>query len=200
MFIQIVETPNPNTLKFIPGINLLEEKNKTYHFDTVDSCSISPLALSIMSIPSVNKIMIANDFISVTKKEEADWITTKTLIVTTIIDHISQNYPIFLEEHDIINHSLKNNSFLEKNTEKDNINEGIISHIKALIEEKVRPAVAMDGGDIEFVSFDSGIVYLKMHGACSGCPSSSYTLKNGIENMLRYYIPEIHSVEKVEDY
>lgn len=207
MFIQILETPNPNTMKFVPGIRLLDS-GQTHHFDNAEQCVTSPLAAAIMEVQSVERIMLAEDFIAVSKKESAEWHTTKTLVVAAMIDHLMLGRPILAES--VAAGSASSSGSADDGVERQHLAASIdgiesdadpelIEHIKALIEEKVRPAVAQDGGDIDFVAFKDGIVYLRMRGACSGCPSSSYTLKNGIENMLKHYVPEVMAVEKWEE-
>ncbi len=187
MFIQNEETPNPQTLKFIPqgqivaGDNVCEFKNQK------QAAKISPLAMQIFAIDGVESIFFGKDFITITKSSDKyNWQNLKTEINATILDFYVSGKEVFF-----------------KNASRDNVyqedDDEIVKQIKELIEIKVRPAVAMDGGDITFDSFVDGVVKLRLKGSCSGCPSSTITLKNGIENMLKHYIPEVESVEQVKD-
>lgn len=189
MFIQTEQTPNPNTLKFIPGVEVLGP-GKTYEFKDVLQARVSPLAEKLFQIENVEGVFFGEDFISVSKGDDTDWSTLKTFILSTIMDYFLRYKVVEI------------NKELESSPECDNSQESssdseIIKEIKDLINSRVRPAVAADGGDIIFEKFEDGIVYLRMQGACSGCPSSSATLKSGIENMLRYYIPEVQEVQAV---
>ena len=183
MFIQTEDTPNPETLKFIPGNIIL--KTGTAEFSSKENAIQSPLAQKLFEIDGVKSVFFANDFISVTKVSELDWNTLKPSILTGIMEHFSTGLPAVNELNDTTSDS---------NTEDSET----IKQIKDLLETRVRPAVAMDGGDITFCSFESGVVTLQMKGACAGCPSSTATLKIGIENMLRHYIPEVTEVRAAE--
>jgi Fe-S cluster biogenesis protein NfuA len=184
MFIQTEDTPNPDTLKFIPGTAVLDKG--TSDFPNSESANSSPLASRLFEIEGVSRVFLATDFISVTKQTELDWNNLKPSILTGIMDHFSSGLPV-------INQSDESN--LENSNPEDS---ETIKQIKDLLETRVRPAVAMDGGDISFCSFESGVVTLQMKGACAGCPSSTATLKMGIENMLRHYIPEVTEVRAAE--
>ena len=184
MFVQTVETPNPNSLKFIPenlhiSDRVIECKNKD------DAKKKSYLAVDILSIDGVDSLMFGNNFITVSKDSGAQWSKLKIKIIAEITDYLKSKKPILMD-------------FVE-NTDASDSDSEIIKQIKELIEIKIRPAVAMDGGDIVFESFEDGVVYLRLKGSCSGCPSSMVTLKSGIENMLKHYIPEVESVEQVPD-
>ena len=183
MFIQTEETPNPNTLKFIPGIQVMSEG--TIEFSDKDNALKSNLANLIFSIDGISRVFFSSDFISVTKKENLDWEVLKPMILTSIMDHYASGKEI-IEKNEVIDNLPK-----EEDTE-------VVKQIKELIDQRVRPAVAMDGGDISFCSFEDGVVTLQMKGACAGCPSSTATLKMGIENMLRHYIPEVVEVKAAE--
>ncbi len=187
MFIQNEETPNPQTLKFIPHGQIVAGDN-VYEFKNQKQASqISPLALQIFTIEGVDSLFFGKDFITVTKSQNVNsWQNLKTEINATILDFYVSGKEIFFAKSQNQNHSNQDDS-------------EIVKQIKELIEIKVRPAVAMDGGDIIFHSFEDGVVKLQLRGACSGCPSSTITLKNGIENMLKHYIPEVESVEQVEE-
>ena len=184
MFIQTEDTPNPETLKFIPGNIIL--KKGTADFASKEAALHSPLALRLFEIDGVSRVFLANDFISVTKDPQLDWNSLKPSILTGIMEHYSSGLPAINVSED-------------KNFETNNLEDTeTIKQIKDLLETRVRPAVAMDGGDITFCSFESGVVTLQMKGACAGCPSSTATLKMGIENMLRHYIPEVIEVKAAE--
>ena len=183
MFIQTEETPNPNTLKFIPGVKVLEEG--TVEFKDQDSANISNLAKLIFLINGIDRVFLATEFVSVTKNNDTNWEILKPLILTAIIDHYASGKEIIEKTYN------NTNEYVETDTE-------VVKQIKELIDQRVRPAVAMDGGDISFCSFENGVVTLQMKGACAGCPSSTATLKMGIENMLRHYIPEVVEVKAAE--
>lgn len=187
MFIQTQDTPNPETLKFIPGIQILPEGTMSFNKANADY-SVSPLVEILMQYEGVKGVFLAQDFLTVTKEPSYSWETLKVLLLSSIMDYIVAGYPIILE-HD---KKIVSNSQSEKIEDSE-----IVQQIKELIETRVRPAVAQDGGDIVFHNFENGVVYLELHGSCSGCPSSIVTLKQGIENMLKHYIPEVESVEAV---
>lgn len=178
MFIQTETTPNPDAIKFIPGQPVV--KGGAYDYRSKDDASASPLALSLFKIAGVNGVFLGSDFISVTKGEGDDWNTLKPRILAAIMDHYLTGLP-----------AVEGHKYEATNTEDDN---EIVTQIREILDDRIRPAVAMDGGDIVFDRFEDGIVYLHMHGACAGCPSSTATLKNGIENMLRHFIPEVIEV------
>lgn len=187
MYIQTEKTPNPNVLKFVPGERVMESGTATFKTKE-EAQKNSPLATILFEIPDVNQVFFGSDFVTVTKGEEANWDMLKAQVLTSIMDHYISGKPI-IEDGE--------NSHQNKNT-ANTINENdsdIVKEIKELIDTRVRPAVAEDGGDIIYQDFKEGIVYLELHGACSGCPSSIVTLKNGIENMLKHYIPEVQAVE-----
>ena len=183
MNIQTESTPNPSSLKFLPDQVVMEKG--TADFRNVEEAKSSPLALNLFKIEGVEGVFFGSDFISITKNDNHEWQMLKPSISETIIEHYKSGAAIMLQgEEDKTDTS---------NTED---NEAVIK-IKEIIDTKVRPAVAKDGGDIIFQSFDNGIVYLHMQGSCSGCPSSTATLKAGIENMLKHYIPEVREVRPV---
>ena len=184
MFIQTEDTPNPATLKFIPGEKVLG--SSTANFNNKDDATRSPLATALFEINGIEAVFLGSDFISVTKSEDEDWGHLKTQILTTIMDHYVTGKPIMAD----------GGTKAENDSNEDD--DEIVKQIRELIDTRVRPSVAQDGGDIIFHGFEDGIVKLEMHGACSGCPSSTITLKNGIENMLKHYVPEVESVEAVE--
>lgn len=189
MFIQTEETPNPNVLKFLPGQEVV--KGRPLEFKSKDEAKASPLAQQLFDVIGVQGVFLGSDFISITKENRKDWFVLKPLLLSTMIDALTNNVTVY-------DASLDKSSKEDKpKQEKTSSERDIIDQIKELLETRVKPAVAQDGGDIEFYDYEDGIVYLEMRGACSGCPSSSATLKAGIENMLKYYIPEIQEVRPV---
>ena len=183
MFIQTEDTPNPDTLKFMPGDTVL--KTGSVDYSNKESSVSSPLASRLFEIDGVSRVFLSSDFISVTKETDLEWNNLKPSILTGIMEHYSSGLPALNNEKEIkVNDSAEDTE--------------IVKQIKDLLETRVRPAVAMDGGDISFCSFESGVVTLQMKGACAGCPSSTATLKMGIENMLRHYIPEVTEVKAAE--
>lgn len=182
MFIQTEQTPNPLALKFIPGPHLLDEP---MDFPNRETAKISPLALRIFQIEGVESVFIGTNFITVTKAENMDWLILKPSVLGSIMEHLMARKPILQER------------LAESNTAPQDQDSDVIKDIKEILEARVRPAVAQDGGDIIFDRFENGVVYLKLQGACAGCPSSTMTLKSGIENMLRYYVPEVTEVRAV---
>ncbi len=183
MFIQTEATPNPNTMKFLPGQDVLG--TGTAFFTDRETAAKSPMAAALFEISDVRAVFYGSDFITVTKADHAAWEVMKPLILTTVMEHYTSGSPLIAEA--TAKAAAKSNYSAE--------DQEIVDHIKELIDTRVRPAVAMDGGDIVFHSFEDGIVKLEMHGACSGCPSSTATLKQGIENMLKHYVPEVIAVE-----
>lgn len=186
MFIQTEETPNPATIKFLPGQEILT--SGTIDFSSAVEAEIrSPLAKRLFSIVGVSRVFLSKDFVSVTKADDTDWSMLKPMVLVALMEHLSTEQPILNEAAAVPS---------DQKGEDDEIT----LQIKELLEERVRPMVAMDGGDIVFDHFEDGIVFLQMRGACSGCPSSTATLKMGIENMLKHYIPEVVEVRPVEEY
>ena len=186
MFIQTEQTPNPQTLKFLPGKVVMEEG--TAFFQNVEEAINSPFAKRLFDVDGVDGVFFGSDFITITKVNSIDWQVMKPLILSSIMDHYNSS------EETIIKEKINEKSSLKLN-ENDS---DIVKQIKELLDTRVRPAVAMDGGDIIYDSFKDGIVYLHMQGACSGCPSSTATLKMGIENMLKHYVPEVQEVRPVD--
>ncbi len=181
MFIQTEATPNPLTLKFMPGIAVMT--SGTAFFTSPDDAKASPLAVTLFSIPGVTAIFLGSDFITVTREPAQEWDTLKAPLLTAIMDH-------FVAGKAVMAGAVKSDAAPVDESE-------IAAQIRELIDTRVRPAVAQDGGDIIFKGFHEGIVSLELHGACSGCPSSTATLKQGIENMLKHYVPEVIAVEAV---
>jgi len=186
MFIQTEETPNQAALKFRPGRMVMERG--TAHFDAADKAVRSPLAESLFRIDGVARIFLGSDFITVTKTDQKDWPVLKPQILGLIMEHFSSNRPVILSD---------DSASAARNEAGGDEDDEIVAQIKELLDTRVRPAVAQDGGDIIFHSFEDGVVYLHMQGSCSGCPSSTATLKMGIENMLRHYVPEVVEVRPV---
>jgi Fe-S cluster biogenesis protein NfuA len=188
MFIQTESTPNPATLKFLPGRDVMGE-GAVADFPTAESASRSALARALFGLPDVARVFFGSDFISVTKSESADWKHMKVPVLAAIMDHFTRNLPVMEGASDEVDDSAQYGA----------ADPEIVAQIRELIDTRVRPAVAQDGGDIIYKGFDggSGIVFLQLHGSCAGCPSSTMTLKNGIENMLRHYVPEVNAVEAV---
>ena len=180
MFIQTEETPNPATMKFLPGREVLGRG--TLDIVSPDAAGQSPLAHSLFGIDGVRGVFLGGDFIAVTKAEEKTWSVMKPPILTAIMDHFSSGKPV-----------LTTNSTEESVTYAD----PVIAKIRDLLDHKIRPAVAQDGGDIAFRGFEDGVVYVTLKGACAGCPSATMTLKAGVENMLRHYVPEVREVRQV---
>ncbi len=185
MFIQTEQTPNPATLKFLPGHEVMG--SGTANFPDAAEAAISPLAERLFRIEGVSGVFLGSDFITVTKDNDREWYLLKPAILGVIMEHFTAGRPVILETAES---DQPEEAVSEEDTE-------IVAQIKELLDTRVRPAVAQDGGDIIFRGFDRGVVYLHMQGACSGCPSSTVTLKMGIENMLRHYIPEVVEVRAV---
>jgi len=182
MFIQTEQTPNPATLKFLPGVAVMP--SGTANFTDPQAASRSPLAERLFTLPEVTGVFLGNDFITVTKAGDSDWFHLKPAVLGAIMEHFTTGQPVVTGTEEVA-------------AAADSEDDEIVSAIKELLETRVRPAVAQDGGDIIFEDFSDGIVYLHMQGSCSGCPSSTATLKAGIENMLRHYIPEVLEVRAV---
>jgi Fe-S cluster biogenesis protein NfuA len=185
MFIQTETTPNPATLKFLPGRAVMDRGVR--EFKTPDEAASSPLAERLFQMDGVSGVFLGSDFISVTKAETAAWPSLKLPVMAAIMDHYMSGLPVIREGHES-----------KPASTGDTLEDEITRQIRELLDARVRPMVAMDGGDIVFDRFEKGIVYLHMRGACSGCPSATITLKNGIENMLRHYVPEVLEVRPAE--
>ena len=184
MFIQTEITPNPATLKFLPGQQVMP--SGTADYTTTEEGAQSPLAGRLFAVAGVCGVFLGHDFITVTKEPDTDWDGIKPALLGAIMDHFQSGEPVVI--------GATEGGHAETGDGED---AGIIDQIKELLDTRVRPAVAQDGGDITFHGFDRGIVYLAMKGACAGCPSSTLTLKMGIENLLRHYIPEVSEVRPI---
>ena len=187
MFIQTEQTPNPQTLKFLPGRVVMKEGTAFYK-NTVEATD-SPFAKRLFTVEGVEGVFFGSDFITITKNDSLDWQVMKPEILGAIMDHFNSGEPTINND----TNDKGKESLLENSNDSD-----IVKQIKELLNTRVRPAVAMDGGDIIFDSYKDGIVYLHMQGACSGCPSSTATLKMGIENMLKHYVPEVKEVRPID--
>ena len=186
MFIQTESTPNPATLKFLPGQTVLEMG--TADFPSAVGAEVSPLAARIFRVDGVTGVFFGTDFVTVTKNEATEWDHIKPALLGAIMEHFQSGVAVMAGD------GPQPNSGHAEHTGEDG---EIVGQIKELLDSRVRPAVAQDGGDITFHGFERGIVYLHMQGACAGCPSSTLTLKMGIENLLRHYIPEVTEVRPV---
>jgi Fe-S cluster biogenesis protein NfuA len=184
MFIQTEATPNPATLKFLPGRIVLG--SGTAEFRSVDEAHCSPLAERLFAVPGVSGVFLGSDFVAVTKSD-GEWPHIKPAVLGAIMEHFMAGVPVLLEDPA----SDGGDEFFDEDDAET------VETIKELIETRVRPAVAKDGGDITFRGFRDGVVFLNMRGACAGCPSSTATLKHGIENLLRHFVPEVREIQEV---
>ena len=190
MLIRTEQTPNPATRKFLPGQTIME--SGTRDFADADSAQASPLAAALFDSGMVEGVFYGRDFISVTAEPGTSWTDLEPLVLETLLDHFVSRAPLFAPGTAAGIHIADEPAFEEDPADAD-----IIDQIKDLIETRVRPAVAQDGGDIIYRGYKDGTLYLAMQGACSGCPSSTITLKRGIESLVRHYVPEVVSVEAV---
>jgi Fe-S cluster biogenesis protein NfuA len=183
MFIQTEQTPNPATLKFLPGREVMAAG--TADFPTAETAGRSPLASALFGVEGVRGVFFGGDFVTVTKNEDRDWQLLKPAILAVIMEHFTSGQPLFA-------------AGVAGEAQAEGEEGEIVAQIKEILETRVRPAVAQDGGDIVFRSFEDGVVFLHLQGSCSGCPSSTATLKAGIENLLRHYIPEVREVRAAQ--
>jgi Fe-S cluster biogenesis protein NfuA len=190
MLIETETTPNPATLKFLPGRTVMDAG--TRDFATPEEAEASPLAEALFNLGDVTGVFFGRDFISVTAAPGVEWNGLKPDVLGILLDHFSANMPLFRPGTAASFSVPPEETFTDDPEDAD-----IVAQIKELIETRVRPAVANDGGDIVYRGFDKGKVYLQMQGACAGCPSSTATLKNGIEQLLKYYVPEVTEVRSV---
>ena len=186
MFIQTERTPNPATLKFLPGEAVMASGSAD--FRDVEAAQRSPLARRLFQVEGVTGIFFGGDFVSVSKSDDADWQLLKPVILGVIMEHFVAGYPLLLDGAV---------EAAAEEDEDDGVDGAIIAQVKELLDTRVRPAVAQDGGDIVYRGFRNGVVMLQLQGSCQGCPSSTATLKMGIENMLKHYIPEVVEVRAV---
>jgi Fe-S cluster biogenesis protein NfuA len=190
MLIRTEQTPNPSTRKFLAGQTVIEAG--TRDFPDAESAQASPLAAALFDSGLVEGVFYGHDFISVTAAPGVSWSDLEPLVLETLLDHFVTGAPLFAPGTAAGIHVADDSDFGEDPADAD-----IIDQIKELIETRVRPAVAQDGGDIAYKGYRDGRLYLTMHGACSGCPSSTVTLKRGIESLIRHYVPEVETVEAV---
>jgi Fe-S cluster biogenesis protein NfuA len=188
MLIETETTPNPATLKFLPGRKVMDMG--TRDFASPEEAEASPLAEAIFGLGDVTGVFFGHNFISVTAGPGSDWSALRTEVLSVLLDHFSADMPLFRAATAAGIAVPPEDADWPSNPEDADI----VAQIKDLIETRVRPAVANDGGDILYRGFDKGVVYLQMQGACSGCPSSSATLKHGIESLLKHYVPEVTEV------
>ncbi|MFC5384803.1 NifU family protein [Aquamicrobium segne] len=188
MFIQTEATPNPATLKFLPGREVLLEGTADFR-DPEAAQAASPLAGRLFDIPGITGVFFGYDFITVTKND-ADWQHLKPAVLGTIMEHFMSGQPVMAGSGAVPEDEAEQEFYNEEDAQ-------IVLTIKELLDTRVRPAVAQDGGDITFRGYDKGIVFVHMKGACAGCPSSTATLKHGIQNLLRHFVPEVQQVEQV---
>ena len=186
MFIQTEETPNPSTLKFLPGREVLP--NGSMDFRSEQDAKNSPLAEALFNVDGVVGVFLSDDFITITKRDDKDWHLMKPGLLGVIMEHFTANRPVIISDDE----------YSKSGSSVQDEDEDVVLQIKELLYTRVRPAVAQDGGDIVFEDFTDGTVTVQMRGACAGCPSSTATLKMGIENMLRHYIPEVKEVVAAE--
>lgn len=190
MLIEVEPTPNPSTRKFLPGIPVMDSGSRD--FTSADSASASPLAEALFSTGEVEGVFFGRDFISVTANPEVDWRGLEVDVLQILLDHFSSGAPLFRPGSAADIHVADDTAF-----EDDPADADIVEQIKELLETRVRPAVAQDGGDIVYRGYKDGTLFLQMQGACSGCPSSSITLKRGIEGLIKHYVPEVETVEAI---
>jgi len=182
VFIQTEETPNPETLKFLPGCVVMPKGTASYVVG--QPCDNSPLARRLMEIEGITGVFFGSDFVTITREPTQAWHLLKPPVLGVLMEHFVANLPVVTDEG-------------VPSAPAYDTSDPLVFQIRELLDTRIRPAVAQDGGDIVFHSFEDGIVYLKMQGACSGCPSSTATLKSGIENMLKHYVPEVMEVRAI---
>ncbi|HBM90818.1 MAG TPA: NifU family protein [Rhodospirillaceae bacterium] len=183
MFIQTEDTPNAATMKFLPSQAVV---SNPVDFVNAEEAASSPLAQVLFAIEGVQSVFLGTDFISVTRSQEIDWPVLRPAVLAALMDH-------FVAKRPVLNEEAEDSSEVESKPE----DEDVVAQIKDLLDNRIRPAVAQDGGDVAFERYEDGIVYLRLKGACAGCPSATATLKYGIENMLRHFIPEVQEVRRV---
>ena len=192
MFIQTEQTPNPATLKFLPGCEVMVSGSAEFNTED-DAEKQSPLAHKLFLISGVCGVFLSQNFISVTKQDDVEWRDLKPSILDVVMEHFTTGQPVMFEEagQDAPKETHGNHEISDLDSE-------IVKQIKELLDSHIRPAVARDGGDVLFHDYQDGVVYVHMQGACAGCPSSTMTLKSGVQNLLQHFIPEIVDVRQVE--
>lgn len=183
MYIETESTPNPATMKFLPACEVMS--SGTADFASASSAARSPLALALFDLPGVTRVFLGSYFVSLTKGEEIEWQSLKPQVLCVMMEHFVGG-----------GHTIEGIGNDDMDEDFDSADAEIVQQIKEILDTRVRPSVAGDGGDVIFRGFRDGVVFLEMQGACSGCPSSTATLKHGIQNTLRHYIPEVRSVEQ----
>jgi Fe-S cluster biogenesis protein NfuA len=191
MFIQTEATPNPATLKFLPGVMVLADGTADFR-DAATAADASPLAAALFAVPGITGVFFGYDFVTVTKSDGPDWQHLKPAILGAIMEHFMAGRPVMNAGAQAAGETAS-----EGEEFYDKADSEIVVTIKELLDTRVRPAVAQDGGDITFRGFQDGTVFLHMKGACAGCPSSTATLKHGIQNLLKHFVPEVQQVEQV---
>jgi Fe-S cluster biogenesis protein NfuA len=182
MFIQTEETPNPATMKFLPGREVLGQG--TLDILSPKDALKSPLAQALFEVEGVKAIFLGGDFITVTKADDKTWPALKPAILTALMEHFTSGKPVVISS--------------DSGDEGREDEDPVVTQIRDLLDHKIRPAVAQDGGDIVFQRFEDGVVYLSLKGACAGCPSATLTLKAGVESLLKHYVPEVKEVRQVK--
>jgi len=191
MFIQVQETPNPMTLKFLPGRRILVESGRTYEFTDTRQAKNSQLAGLLMRIDGVKSVFFGEDFLTVTKtSEDEEWSLIKPHVFATVMDYLQSGKPVISEETGSDHPT--DTTILPEDDE-------VVATIKELLETRIKPMVQEDGGDVIFVGFENGVVRLRLQGSCTGCPSSAVTLKQGIKNMMQFYVPEVKDIVEESD-
>jgi Fe-S cluster biogenesis protein NfuA len=185
MFIQTESTPNPATMKFLPGQDVMGEG--TADFKDADAAKASPLADRLFALGDIEGVFFGSDFVTVTKADAVEWMHIRPAVLGAIMDHFTSGAPLMADGADT-----KSGHAAAKDDDSP-----LVTQIKDILDTRVRPAVAQDGGDIVFHGFEEGVVYLNMIGACAGCPASTATLKNGVENLLKHFVPEVQEVRAV---
>ena len=194
IFLQVGNTPNPDSLKFFPGVDVTGS-TQTYEIRTPKQAEASPLAKALFKISGVTGVFLGNDFITVSKQSESSWADIKPSVFTEILDHFANGGPLINEKR--LQEADETGDAPHHLTEEEESE--VVLMIKETLDTRIRPSVQEDGGDIQFIRFEDGVVYLKLQGSCSGCPSSSITLHSGIERTLKYWISEVVSVVNVKD-
>ncbi|KAJ3011038.1 UNVERIFIED_CONTAM: hypothetical protein HDU68_001856 [Siphonaria sp. JEL0065] len=191
LFIQTSGTPNQHSLKFVPGVPVVGDTNVTHEFTSARAAMASPLAKRLFRIDGVKEVFLGPDFITITKQEDSEWPLLKPDVYSSIMDHYSSGQPVLVEDNA--------SGVLPADTVIQPEDSEVVAMIKELLDTRIRPTIQDDGGDVEYMGFEDGVVKLKLKGACRTCDSSVVTLKNGIENMLMHYVPEVTAVEQAFD-
>ena len=194
MFIQTEDTPNPATMKFLPSCAVV---SVPLEIESMAAASVSPLAQALFNVGGVARVFLGTDFISVTRDDTVEWPVLRPALLATIMDHFTLGRPVLSPEGETSGSSCACSSCASCASHCSDADSEVVRQIKELLDLRIRPAVAQDGGDVAFESYEDGVVYLRLKGACAGCPSATATLKFGIEQMLRHFIPEVQEVRRV---